>query len=58
MKIPCSHFCKCLAAFLFFIHFEVNAQNNTIQLIAHRGGVVDSTYTENGLPALKKAQEK
>lgn len=57
MKIPCSHFLKCLAAFLFFIHFEVKGQNNTIQLIAHRGGVVDSTYTENGLPALKKARK-
>ncbi|GLU54510.1 hypothetical protein Dfri01_39710 [Dyadobacter frigoris] len=35
----------------------VNAQNNTIHLIAHRGGVVDSTFTENGLPALEKAME-
>jgi len=29
-----------------------------IRLIAHRGGVVDSTCTENGLPALQKAAEK
>ncbi|SEI62024.1 Glycerophosphoryl diester phosphodiesterase family protein [Dyadobacter koreensis] len=28
-----------------------------IKLIAHRGGIVDSTYTENGFPALKKAAE-
>lgn len=30
-------------------------QAQTPYLIAHRGGVVDSTYTENGLPALQKA---
>jgi len=33
------------------------AQKSLIHLIAHRGGVVDSTFTENGLPALKKAAE-
>src|SRR6185312_17185156 len=27
-------------------------------LIAHRGGVVDSTYTENGLPALLAAKQR
>lgn len=26
-----------------------------VKLIAHRGGVADSTFTENGLPALKEA---
>lgn len=33
----------------------VYGQGNTVGLIAHRGGVVDSTFTENGLPALKEA---
>ncbi|HSB91532.1 MAG TPA: glycerophosphodiester phosphodiesterase family protein, partial [Flavitalea sp.] len=30
-------------------------QQSPYYLIAHRGGVVDSTYTENGLPALLAA---
>lgn len=30
-------------------------QDSAYYLIAHRGGVVDSTYTENGLPALLAA---
>jgi hypothetical protein len=34
---------------------NVYAQGKTVGLIAHRGGVVDSTFTENGLPALKEA---
>ena len=33
----------------------VYAQHSSYYLIAHRGGVVDSTYTENGLPALQAA---
>lgn len=57
MKVSNAYLSKFLAAFLFFTNLTVNAQNNTIQLIAHRGGVVDSTFTENGLPALKKAKE-
>ena len=36
----------------------VYAQPASDILIAHRGGVVDSSYTENGIPALKKALEK
>jgi len=34
---------------------DVYGQGKKIRLIAHRGGVVDSTFTENGLPALKEA---
>lgn len=34
---------------------DVYGQGKTVRLIAHRGGVVDSTFTENGLPALKDA---
>lgn len=33
------------------------AQHTERKLIAHRGGVVDSTLTENGLPALKMAMK-
>jgi glycerophosphoryl diester phosphodiesterase len=44
-------------AVLLSFPISVYAQKNTIHLIAHRGGVVDSTFTENGLPALKKAAE-
>lgn len=33
-------------------------QAQTPYLIAHRGGVVDSTYTENGLPALQQARKQ
>ncbi|MEO6687227.1 MAG: glycerophosphodiester phosphodiesterase family protein, partial [Dyadobacter sp.] len=57
MKISSFNFSGYFSALLFFINLTGNAQNNTIQLIAHRGGVVDSTFTENGLPALKKAVE-
>jgi glycerophosphoryl diester phosphodiesterase len=46
-----------LTAILLLISLSINAQTNTVHLIAHRGGVVDSTFTENGLPALKKAAE-
>jgi glycerophosphoryl diester phosphodiesterase len=42
---------------LLLFPFIVTAQKNSVHLIAHRGGVVDSTFTENGLPALKKAAE-
>jgi len=34
---------------------NVYGQGKTASLIAHRGGVVDSTFTENGLPALREA---
>lgn len=34
---------------------NVYGQCKTVALIAHRGGVVDSTFTENGLPALREA---
>lgn len=34
---------------------NVYGQGKTVNLIAHRGGVVDSTFTENGLPALREA---
>ncbi len=34
---------------------NVYGQGNSLNLTAHRGGVVDSTFTENGLPALKEA---
>jgi glycerophosphoryl diester phosphodiesterase len=44
-------------AILLSFPISTHAQKNTIHLIAHRGGVVDSTFTENGLPALKKASE-
>ena len=37
------------------IQSPARAQVRKISLIAHRGGVVDSTYTENGFPALQKA---
>jgi len=37
---------------------NVYGQSKSINLIAHRGGVVDSTFTENGLPALKEAARK
>lgn len=57
MKFSLFHICSCLALLLFFISLTVNAQNNNIRLIAHRGGVVDSSFTENGLTALKKAKE-
>jgi glycerophosphoryl diester phosphodiesterase len=40
---------------LLLIQSPARAQVNKMSLIAHRGGVVDSTFTENGLPALKKA---
>jgi glycerophosphoryl diester phosphodiesterase len=31
------------------------SQNTRLTLIAHRGGVVDSSFTENGMPALRAA---
>jgi glycerophosphoryl diester phosphodiesterase len=31
------------------------SQNTKLTLIAHRGGVVDSSFTENGMPALQAA---
>jgi glycerophosphoryl diester phosphodiesterase len=34
------------------------SQQSSYYLIAHRGGVVDSTYTENGLPALLAAIDR
>ena len=34
---------------------KIYGQQSSYYLIAHRGGVVDSTYTENGLPALLAA---
>jgi glycerophosphoryl diester phosphodiesterase len=34
---------------------KLSGQQSSYYLIAHRGGVVDSTYTENGLPALLEA---
>lgn len=43
---------------LFFIGCSINSiaqPQSSYFLIAHRGGVVDSTYTENGLPALSTA---
>ena len=57
MKYYFSLFSKFLPVFLLFFNPAAEAQNKTFHLIAHRGGVVDSTYTENGLPALKKAKE-
>ncbi|WP_159466844.1 glycerophosphodiester phosphodiesterase family protein [Dyadobacter sp. 3J3] len=57
MKYILSNFPKYLIPVLFLINLTGKAQNNSIQLIAHRGGVVDSSFTENGLPALKKAME-
>lgn len=47
------------SAFVMVMHFaNVYGQGKTVSLIAHRGGVVDSTFTENGLPALKEAARK
>lgn len=40
---------------LLFLLLLGNAKAQSPYLIAHRGGVVDSTYTENGLPALQQA---
>lgn len=40
---------------LLFLLLIGNAKAQTPYLIAHRGGVVDSTYTENGMPALQQA---
>lgn len=40
---------------LLNIPLRVPAQKASPYLIAHRGGVVDSTYTENGMPALREA---
>ncbi|MBE9464561.1 glycerophosphodiester phosphodiesterase [Dyadobacter subterraneus] len=57
MKYPFLKFSIYLLLFLFLTNLTVHAQDNTIHLIAHRGGVVDSTFTENGFPALKKAKE-
>lgn len=57
MKTAHFQFPGYLAALVLFINLSGNAQNNSIHLIAHRGGVVDSTFTENGMPALKKAME-
>lgn len=37
---------------------DVYGQGKAIGLIAHRGGVVDSTFTENGLPALREAARR
>ncbi|WP_171037797.1 glycerophosphodiester phosphodiesterase [Dyadobacter luticola] len=42
-------------AFCLFMLTDQTFAQQKLMLIAHRGGVVDSTYTENGLPALKKA---
>lgn len=43
-------------AFVMAICFtDVYGQGKAVSLIAHRGGVVDSTFTENGLPALREA---
>lgn len=43
-------------AFVPVMYFaNVYGQGKTMSLIAHRGGVVDSTFTENGLPALREA---
>ena len=39
----------------FIFQLSVCLGQSDWKLIAHRGGIVDSTYTENGLPALKKA---
>lgn len=55
MKYFLSRFPQCLFLFLFCFSLNVTGQSDTIQLIAHRGGVVDSTFTENGFPALKIA---
>ncbi|SEJ21658.1 Glycerophosphoryl diester phosphodiesterase family protein [Dyadobacter sp. SG02] len=45
-----------ILAFVPVMYFaNVYGQGKTIGLIAHRGGVVDSSFTENGLPALKEA---
>lgn len=44
-----------LAFVLVMLIINVYGQSKTITLIAHRGGVVDSTFTENGLPALREA---
>lgn len=45
-----------ILAFVPVMYFaNVYGQGKALSLIAHRGGVVDSTFTENGLPALKEA---
>lgn len=45
-----------ILAFVPVMHaVDVYGKGKTAGLIAHRGGVVDSTFTENGLPALKEA---
>lgn len=45
-----------ILAFVLVMHAaDVYGQGKTVRLIAHRGGVVDSSFTENGLPALKEA---
>lgn len=45
-----------LIFFLTILSFTCSIAQQGI-IIAHRGGVVDSTYTENGKPALLKAAE-
>jgi glycerophosphoryl diester phosphodiesterase len=35
--------------------YVADVYGQALNLIAHRGGVVDSTFTENGLPALREA---
>jgi glycerophosphoryl diester phosphodiesterase len=51
----------CILIFSFLLSLAGNCvlgQGVSGMLIAHRGGVVDSSYTENGMPALKKALER
>ncbi|WP_439559548.1 glycerophosphodiester phosphodiesterase [Dyadobacter sp.] len=43
------------AAAFFFQIFSCFSQSTQLTLIAHRGGVVDSSFTENGISALKAA---
>src|ERR1700761_6061583 len=47
---------SCLGIFLLYITSSTFSQS--FYLIAHRGGVVDSTNVENSLPALKDAIAK
>lgn len=48
----------CLTAFLLLVHLSGQAQPFSANLIAHRGGVVDSKHTENTLAALREAARR
>ncbi|WP_192579292.1 glycerophosphodiester phosphodiesterase [Dyadobacter aurulentus] len=52
------HLLKYMPVLAFLLLSELVASAQAVRLIAHRGGVVDSTYTENSLPALMQAAKE